>query len=97
MGAYATYEIYESVHSPPKFGKYDILLDYQADVSIVHPHMLCDVLPADLPITVKGFGGKQLNAEQTGYLQEFFRVYASEQAIPSVLSLSDVEDLYRVW
>jgi len=41
-------------------------------------------------------GGKQLKAEHTDYLQEFFRVYASEQANPSVLSLSDVEDFYRV-
>jgi hypothetical protein len=70
---------------PPKFGKYDFLLDNQADVSIVHPRMLYDVLLANLPITVKGIGGKQLKAEHTGYLQEFFRVYASEQANPSVL------------
>jgi hypothetical protein len=91
-----TYEVYESVHSSPKFGKYDILLDNQADVSIVHPRMLCDVLPTKSPITVKGIGGKQLKAEHTGYLQEFFRVYASEQANPSVLCLSDVEDMYRV-
>jgi hypothetical protein len=96
LGAYVTYEVYESVRSPPKFGKYDILLNNQADASIVHPCMLCDVLPADLPVSVKGIGGKQLKAEHTDYLQEFFRVYASEQANPSVLSLSDVEDFYRV-
>jgi hypothetical protein len=81
---------------PPKFGKYDILLYNQADVSIVHPRLLCNVLPADLPITVKGIGGKQLKAEHNSYLQEFFKVYASEQANPSVLSLSDVVDLYKV-
>jgi len=91
-----TYEVYEGIWLSTKFGKYDILLDNQADVSIVHPRMLCDVLPADSPITVKGIGGKQLKAEHTGYLQEFFRVYASEQANPSVLCLSDVEDMYRV-
>ena len=45
---------------------------------------------------MKGIGGKQLKAEHTGYLQEFFRVYGSEQANPSVLCLSDVEDMYRV-
>jgi hypothetical protein len=81
VGMYVTYEVYESVRSLPKFGKYDIL---QADVSIVHPCMLCDVLLANLHITVKGIGGKQSKAEHTGYLQEFFKVYASEQANPSV-------------
>jgi hypothetical protein len=48
------------------------------------------------PITVKGISGKQLKAGHTGYLKEFFRVYASEQAVPSVLSLTDVEDIYKV-
>jgi hypothetical protein len=86
-GMYMTYEVYESVHMSPKFRKYDILLDNQADVSIVHPHLLQDVLPAESPITVKGIGGRQLKAEHAGYLQDFFRVYASEQANPSVLSL----------
>ena len=50
--SYVTYEVYESVHSSQKFGKYDILLDNQADVSIVHLRLLRDVLPADSPITV---------------------------------------------
>jgi hypothetical protein len=31
-----------------------------------------------------------------GYLDEFFCVYASEDAKPNVLSLAEVEDLYRV-
>jgi hypothetical protein len=62
----------------------------------VHPNLLQDVLPAESPITVKGIGGRQLKAEHTGYLPDFFRVYASEKANPSVLSLSDVEDLYKV-
>ncbi len=65
-------------------------------MSIVHPCLLQDVLPADSPITVKGIGGKQLKAKHAGYLQDFFRVYASKQANPSMLSLSDVEDLYKV-
>jgi hypothetical protein len=66
IGTYVTYEVYESVRLSPKFGKYDILLDNQADVSIVHPHMLCDVLPADSPITVKGIGGEQRKANILG-------------------------------
>jgi hypothetical protein len=94
--SYVTYEVYESMHSSQKFGKYDILLDNQADVSIVHSRLLHDVLPADSPITVNGIGGKQLKAVDTGYLEVFFHVYSSEQANPSVLSLSDVEDMYKV-
>ena len=71
------------------FGKYDVLLDNQADVSIVHPSLLRDVLIAESPITVKGIGGKQLRASHMGYLEEFFHVYASNQVVPSFLSLSD--------
>ncbi len=51
-GMYVTYKVYESVHTTPKFRKYDILLDNQADLSIVHPHLLQDVLPAESPITI---------------------------------------------
>lgn len=51
---------------------------------------------ADSPITVNGIGGKQLKAVDTGYLEEFFHVYSSEHANPNVLSLSDVEDMYKV-
>jgi hypothetical protein len=39
-GIYVTFEVYESMHSSPKFGKYDVLLDNQADVSIVHTCLL---------------------------------------------------------
>jgi hypothetical protein len=39
----------------------------QADVSIVHPCLLRDVLPADSPVTVNGIGGNQLKAEHTAY------------------------------
>jgi hypothetical protein len=45
---------------------------------------------------VNGIGGKQLVAMQTGYLDEFFCIYVSEQAKPNVLSLADVEDVYEV-
>jgi hypothetical protein len=34
---------------------------------------------------------------QTGYyLDEFFRMYASNQAKPNVLSLAEVEDMYTI-
>ncbi len=87
--SYVTYEVYKSMEGSSKFSKYDLLLDNQADVSIVHPSLLRDVLVAESPITVKGIGGKQLRASHMGYLEEFFHVYASNQVVPSFLSLSD--------
>jgi hypothetical protein len=42
---------------------------------------------------VNSIGGKQLVAMQTGYLDEFFRVYASKQAKPNVLKLAEVKDV----
>jgi hypothetical protein len=78
------------------FHEYDVLLDNQADISIVHPRLLREVMQADRPVTVKGIGGRQLVVEKTGYLDEFFRVYTSENAKPNVLSLAEVEDMYRV-
>lgn len=53
-------------------------------VQLVHPHLLHDVLPANSPITVNGIGGKQLKAKHTGYLDDFFREYSSEQAKPLI-------------
>jgi hypothetical protein len=47
-------------------------------------------------VTVKGVGGKQLVVSHTGYLDEFFRVHASEEAKPNMLSLAEVEDMYAV-
>jgi hypothetical protein len=50
----------------------------------------------DAPVTVNGIGRKQLVVAQTGYLNEFFWVYARLQARPNVLSLADVEDMFTV-
>lgn len=93
---YVTYEVYNSVHSSQRFNQYEILLDNQVDVSVVHPCLLRDEQLADSPIMVNGIGGKQLKVKNTGFLEEFFRVHASKYAKPSVLRLSDVEDLYKV-
>jgi hypothetical protein len=70
--SYVTYKLYKSMEESSKFGKYDLLLDNQADVSIVHLRLLRDVLVAESPITVKGIGGRWLKASYTGYLEEFF-------------------------
>jgi hypothetical protein len=72
--SYITYEVYKSIEGSSKFSKYDLLLDNQADVSIVHPRLPRNVLVAESLITVKGIGGRQLKASYTGYLEEFFHV-----------------------
>ncbi len=94
-GTYVTYQVCNT-RSSQDFQDYDMLLDNQADVSIIHPRLLREVMQADQSVTVKGIGGKQLVVTKTGYLDEFFRVYASEEAKPNVLSLAEVEDLYTV-
>jgi hypothetical protein len=67
-GSYVTYQVYNSVHPGQHFSEYDLLLDDQADISVVHPCLLCEIMQADTPVTVNGKGGKQLVAMQTGYL-----------------------------
>jgi hypothetical protein len=95
-GTYVTYRVCNGVGSNHQFRNYDVLLDNQADISIMHPRLLRQVMRADQPITVCGIGGKQLQATHTGYLEDFFRVYASANAKPNVLSLAEVEDMYSV-
>jgi hypothetical protein len=96
VGTFVTYQVCHGVESGQKFTNYDLLLDNQADISVVHPRLLWQVMAADKPVTVNGIGGRQLVVTQTGYLDEFFRVYASEDAKPNVLSLADVEDMFPV-
>jgi hypothetical protein len=96
VGTYTTYRVCNGVDSDSQFRNYDVLLDNQADVSIMHPRLLRQVIRADQPITVCGVGGKQLEVTHNGYLEDFFRVYASANAKPNVLSLAEVEDMYSV-
>jgi hypothetical protein len=73
-----------------------VLLDNQADISVMHPMMLSDVRPVERKIRVSGIGGVQLIANKVGMLDGFFQVYASEETKANVLSLADVEDKYKI-
>jgi hypothetical protein len=95
-GTYVTYLVCNGIGRETEFDKYDVLLDNQADISMMHPRLLREIMEADQPITVRGIGGKQLVATHTGYLDEFFRVYASGKAQPNILSLAEVEDIYAI-
>jgi hypothetical protein len=73
-----------------------VLLDNQADISVMHPMMLSDVRPAERRIRISGVGGLQLIVDKVGMLDGFFQVYASEHTKANVLSFADVEDKYEI-
>jgi hypothetical protein len=50
-----------------------ILLDNQADISIVHPALLTDIYWAEKKIKVKRVGGLQFIVDQVGILEGFFQ------------------------
>jgi hypothetical protein len=95
-GTFFIYQVCHRVKSGQKFHDYDLLLDNQADISVVHPRLLWQVMAADKPVTMNDIGGRQLVVTQTGYLDEFFRVYASEDVKPNRFSSADVEDMFPV-
>jgi hypothetical protein len=73
-----------------------VLLDNQANISIVHPRLLKNVRDSKHQIRVKGVGGVQLIVDKVGDLDGFFQVYTSENITANVLCFADVEDMYAV-
>jgi hypothetical protein len=74
----------------------EVLLDNQANISILHPILLSNVKKAKQKIKVEGVGGTQLFVDMVGHLNGFFEVYASEHTKANVLSFADVEDMYEI-
>ena len=58
----------------------EVLLDNQADISIVMPELLRDMEKVEREIQVSGIRGTQLVVDQKGYQQDFFHVYSSDKA-----------------
>jgi hypothetical protein len=56
-----------------------VLLDNQADISIMKPSLLRALALAEKTVKVNSVGGLQLKVDHTGYLDKFFCVYASEE------------------
>ncbi len=79
-----------------KLKRTEVLLDNQADFSVMHPSLLGEIGPAEETIRINGVGGHQFRVEREGYLDEFFKVYASEDTHANVLSFSEVEDMYQI-
>jgi hypothetical protein len=73
-----------------------VLLDNQTNISVMKPRLLRQIEPATEEIKINGIGGLQLCAKETGYLNDFFRVYASEETKTNVLSFAGVEDMYDI-
>jgi hypothetical protein len=85
-----------AVHATEGLLLTEILLDNQANISIVHPMPLEDIRPSPRRIKVNGVGGKQMIVDKMGMLLGVFRVYASEETKENVLCFSDVEDMYEI-
>jgi hypothetical protein len=77
-------------------GKQTVLLDNQAEVGIIYPAMLEDVMVCDYKLRVIRVGGLQFIVLQQGYIPDFFPVYASEQTKAKALSFAEVEDKYPI-
>mmetsp|Transcript_2598 Transcript_2598/g.3962 ORF Transcript_2598/g.3962 Transcript_2598/m.3962 type:complete len:92 (-) Transcript_2598:1702-1977(-) len=89
---FTTYRILNATQAGT-FGKYDILLDNQVNISVGHSELLRDIQDADETVKqINGVGGHQFTVSQTGCLDPLFRVYASEDGQANILSVSEVED-----
>ncbi len=78
------------------FFETEVLIDNQADISIMQPGLLCAFKPAENKVHINGVGGLQHMVDRKGYLEDFFDVYASEHTKANVLSFSEVEDMYDI-
>jgi uncharacterized protein YdaU (DUF1376 family) len=95
-GEHEEHVINYAVHVTQGLKPTDMLLDNQANISIVHPMLLKNVRPAPKKIVIKGVGGPQLIVDQVKDLEGFFEVYVSEHTKANILSFADVEDMYKV-
>ena len=78
------------------FQWYEVLLDNQADVSVVHPRLLTNVRPATRGCSVAGLSGHELELPNVGELDQFFTCKTADELRASVLCQADVEDIYDV-
>ena len=76
-----------------KLAWYEVLLDNQADISVVHPRLLTGIRPQKS--YVSGLSG-MATLPYVGKLDGFFECKSSDKLIASVLCMADVEDMYDV-
>jgi hypothetical protein len=74
--AFATLRTYQiNAVGFSSFKSTEVLLDNQANISIVWPELLRQLQPTSEVVRVNGVGGVQLELRETGYLDNFFQVY----------------------
>jgi len=64
---FSTYHVNNAVKEH-KFERNEVLIDNQANISIVHPSLLQDIRPAEQTVKINGVGGHQFTVSETGYL-----------------------------
>jgi hypothetical protein len=67
------YMVNNAVHVTQVLAPTEVLLDNQADISIIHPMLLKNVQKSERRIRVKGIGGLQLIVDKEGILEGFFQ------------------------
>jgi len=78
------------------FSPMEVLLDIQAGISIMRPELVRAIWPVEEVLWVNGVGGVQLELHRAGYLDDFFEVYVSKETRVSILSFSEVEEVYPI-
>lgn len=82
---------------PPSFEWYEVLLDNQSNVNIVHPWLLSDIRDAKHPMRVDGLETGRSYYDRVGDLEGFFECYAGKESTrANVLSQTRVEDIYPI-
>ncbi len=74
----------------------EVLLDNQADISVMRPDMLRELRTLKDSVQVNGVGGVQMEVREAGYLDGFFEVYASDAVKVNILSFAEVQELYPI-
>ena len=73
-----------------------VLLDNQADISVVLTDLLEDIEECDL-VRINGIGTMQIVFNKTGYLRDLdIRVYTNRDMMCSVVSFAEIEDRYKI-
>ena len=75
---------------------YEVLLDNQANTSIIHPRLLKNIRRIPRPVKVGGLSGHTINADLVGSLDGFFEVLAYHEGTANILCFSDVESMYDI-
>ena len=75
---------------------YEVLLDNQANTSILHPRLLCDIRRTEHPASVGGLSGHTVKIDLIGHLAGFFDTLAHHDVAANILCMADVEDKYDV-